>query len=363
MNRSKVLGEFLLLAKHQKLPSKKKILDAAKRALFVLDTEESSYRERIPGTDVAGGLLDFRALDERGGANGASSALATIIVPDIHARPEFIYNILNCDLSKIAARLGLAKGSPLAMDGAKVVDALEESKVRVICVGDILHAEGRAKERWAASLSAFEGGACDSPPMREEMAEGLAALLAVMKAKYLWPKNFHCLKGNHENIANERGEGNFPFRKFASEGQMVFEFMKAVYGKEVLDAVYEFEKALPLCACAGNFFVSHAEPMDFYSREELVAAPLDERTVYGLTWTANDEARLGGVDKILTALCKPPKGVEARAIGGHRPVPENYLERQGGLYVQIHNPKKQNIAVVMPDKTFDPNDGIMTVEE
>ena len=203
MNRSKVLGEFLLLAKHQKLPSKKKILDAAKRALFVLDTEESSYRERIPGTDVAGGLLDFRALDERGGANGASSALATIIVPDIHARPEFIYNILNCDLSKIAARLGLAKGSPLAMDGAKVVDALEESKVRVICVGDILHAEGRAKERWAASLSAFEGGACDSPPMREEMAEGLAALLAVMKAKYLWPQNFHCLKGNHENIANE----------------------------------------------------------------------------------------------------------------------------------------------------------------
>ncbi|MBQ6028577.1 MAG: hypothetical protein IJL24_03510 [Treponema sp.] len=366
MNRSKVLGEFLLLAKHERLPSKKKILDAAKRALFVLETEEPSYRERIPGTDVAGGLLDFRALDERGGTNGASTALATIIVPDIHARPEFIYNILNCDLSKIApffAELSESPAGAKGAKGAKVVDALEENKVRVICVGDILHAEGRARERWAASYCAFEGGVYDSPSMREEMAEGLAALLAVMKAKYLWPKNFHCLKGNHENIANERGEGNFPFRKFASEGQMVFEFMKAVYGKEVLDAVYEFEKALPLCACAGNFFVSHAEPMDFYSREDLVAAPLDERTVYGLTWTANDEARLGGVDKILTALCKPPKGVEARAIGGHRPVPENYLERQGGLYVQIHNPKKQNIAVVMPDKTFDPNDGIMTVEE
>ncbi len=322
-----------------------------------MDTEESSYRERIPGTDVAGGLLDFRALDERNGA------IPTIIVPDIHARPEFIYNILNFDLSKIAARLGLAKGSPLALKDGKVIDALEENAIRVICVGDILHAEGRAKERWAASLSAFEGGDCESPSMREEMAEGLAALLAVMKAKYLWPQNFHCLKGNHENIANEKGDGNFPFRKFAYEGRMVFEFMKAVYGKEVLDAVYEFEKALPLCACAGNFFASHAEPMDFYSREELVAAPLDEGTVYGLTWTANDEARLGGVDKILTALCKPPKGVEARAIGGHRPVPENYLERQGGLYVQIHNPKKQNIAVVMPDKTFDPKNDIVSVEK
>ena len=119
MNRSKVLNEFLLLAKHQKLPSKKKILDAAKRALFVLDTEESSYRERIPGTDVTGGLLDFRALDERDGANGAngadgaSSVLATIIVPDIHARPEFIYNILNCDLSKIAPFFAELSESPL----------------------------------------------------------------------------------------------------------------------------------------------------------------------------------------------------------------------------------------------------------
>lgn len=320
-------------------------------------SEPSSYREKIPGADIPGGLLDFRALD------GKDGAIPTIIVPDIHARPDFIYNILNCDLSKIAPVFAELSESPAGAKGAKVIDALEENKIRVICVGDILHAEGRARERWAASYCAFEGGVYDSPSMREEMAEGLAALLAVMKAKYLWPKNFHCLKGNHENIANERGEGNFPFRKFASEGQMVFEFMKAVYGKEVLDAVYEFEKALPLCACAGNFFASHAEPLDFYGRDELVCALLDEGAVYGLTWTANDEARAGSVDKILTALCKPPKGVEARAIGGHRPVPENYLLRQGGLYVQIHNPELQNVALVMPDKTFDPKNDIVSVEK
>ena len=340
MNREKVLNDFLSFSKHERLPSKKKILDAAKKALFVLATEDSSYRKRIPGSDIPGGLLDFR------GDGGTNGALPTIIVPDIHARPDFVYNILNFGLPS----------------GAKVIDALEEKKIRVICVGDLLHAEGRARERWMSAYQAFESGVYDSAFMREEMREGLAALLAVMQAKFLWPENFHCLKGNHENITNERGGGNFPFRKFAAEGRMVLEFIRLVYGEEILNALYDFEKALPLAACADNFFVSHAEPMDFYNREELVSAPLDEGTVYGLTWTANDEARVGSVATILTALCKPPKGVEARAIGGHRPVPENYLERQGGLYVQIHNPELQNVALVRPDKTFDPDTDIISVE-
>lgn len=343
MNTEKVLQEFNVFSEHERLPSKKKILDAAKKALFVLATEPSFYRERIPGSDFPGGFLDFRAQEP----------IPTIIVPDIHARPDFVYNILNYSLSK--------RKSGLKAD-MKIVDALERKKVRILCVGDILHAEGRAKERWLCAYKAFESGVYDSSFMKSEMREGLSALLAVMKAKFLWPENFHCLKGNHENIANEKGEGNFPFRKFAYEGRMVLEFMKSVYDKELLNSIYAFEKALPLCACANNFFVSHAEPLDYYSKEDLVAAPLDEGTVYGLTWTANDEARLGGAAKILAALCQPPAGVEARCIGGHRPVPQKYLLRQGGLYVQIHNPEKQNIALVRPDKTFDPDKDIISVE-
>ena len=321
-----------------------------------MSTEDSDWRERIPGTDIPGGLLDFRAFD------GGNGAIPTIIVPDIHARPDFIHSILNFDLKKIAGAAAGRGGALFGLpNGAKVIDALEEKKIRVILLGDLLHAEGRARERWLKAYEAFEAGVYDSAFMRAEMREGLAALLAVMQAKFLWPENFHCLKGNHENITNERGGGNFPFRKFAAEGRMVLEFIRLVYGEEVLNAIYDFEKALPLAACADNFFASHAEPMDFYSRDELVSAPLDEGTVYGLTWTANDEARVGSVDKILTALCKPPKGVEARAIGGHRPVPENYLVRQGGLYVQIHNPERQNVALVRPDKTFDPDKDIIAV--
>lgn len=342
MIQQKLLQDFLSFSKCERLPSKKKILDAAKKALFILATEDSAYRERIPGTDIPGGLLDFRAQEP----------LPTIIVPDLHARPDFVYKILNCDLPK--------RKTGLKAD-IKVIDALEEKKIRVIFVGDILHAEGRAKARWLSAYEAFEGGSYDSSFMKEEMREGLGALLAVMAGKFLWPQNFHCLKGNHENIKNERGEGNFPFRKFAYEGRMVYEFMRAVYGEEVVDAVYDFEKALPLAACANNFFVSHAEPLDFYSKDDLVAAPLDEGTVYGLTWTANDEARVGSAAKILSALCQPPAGVDARCVGGHRPVPQKYLARQGGLYIQIHNPEKQNVAVLRPDKTFDPDKDIVAV--
>ncbi|MBR5966655.1 MAG: hypothetical protein IK015_11120 [Treponema sp.] len=343
MSAEKILQEFNVLSKAARLPSKKQILDAAKKALFVLATEPSCYRERIPGTDVPGGLLDFRAMPP----------LATIVVPDIHARPDFVYNILNFELPQKA----------WGLSGLKVIEALEQNKVRVICVGDILHAEGRAKERWLRAYQAFEGGVYDSAFMRAEMREGLAALIAVMRAKILWPENFHCLKGNHENIRNERGGGNFPFRKFAYEGRMVFEFMKTVYDEQVVNALYDFEKALPLCACSSSLFVSHAEPLDFYSKDDLVCAPLDDVAVYGLTWTANDEAREGSVAKILSALCEPAAKTEARAIGGHRPVPENYLERQDGLYVQIHNPKKQNIALVRADKTFNPKNDIISVAD
>ena len=243
------------------------------------------------------------------------------------------------------------------------MEALEEKKIRLVFLGDILHAEGREKDRWLKALAAFESGVFDSSFMRQEMREGLAALSAVMKCKELWPENFHCLKGNHENIMNARGGGNFPFRKFAAEGRMVYKFMKLVYGEEVLGAVDDFEKALPLASCSKNIFLSHAEPMEFFSQDELISSPGDERLVYGLTWTANDEASEGSVSKILSEFCQPPAKVQARCIGGHRPVPENYLLRQGGLFVQIHNPQRQNVAVVRPDKTFNPDKDIISVDK
>lgn len=344
MDRSEILDDFLIFSKHARLPSQKKILALAKNALQVLQSESCEYRERIPGTEIAGGFLDFRQQKD----------MPSIVVPDLHARPDFVYNILNFVLPK--------KNSGFK-DDIKIIDALQEKKIRVVLVGDILHAEGRARGRWEKAFKLYDRlSQIDSPEMREEMREGLSALMAVMEAKILWPENFHCLKGNHENIKNERGGGNFPFRKFVMEGRMVLEFMQSLYEPQVLEAIYDFEKALPLAACAKNVFVSHAEPLCFFDKAELVSSLLDEKVVYGLTWTANDEAKIGSVANMLDAYCAPKAGVKAKYIGGHRPVPEKYLLRQGGLYAQIHNPQRQNIAVVKPSKTFDPDKDIISVQ-
>ena len=48
-------------------------------------------------------------------------------------------------------------------------------------------------------------------------------------------------------------------------------------------------------------------------------------------------------------------------IAGHRPVKDNFALRQGGKFIQIHNVKKQNVAVVKFWKKFSPENDIVSV--
>ena len=48
-------------------------------------------------------------------------------------------------------------------------------------------------------------------------------------------------------------------------------------------------------------------------------------------------------------------------IAGHRPVKDNFVLRQGGKFIQIHNVKKQNVAVVKFWKKFSPENDIVSV--
>lgn len=294
-------------------------------------------------------------------------SLLTLVMPDIHARPDFIFNTLKFVLPKRASGL---------KEAVRVADALEQNMLRLVLVGDLLHGEARAYERWMLAYEMFLAGKEDSSFMKAEMREGLSALMAVMECKCRWPKNFHCLKGNHENITNEQDGGDFPFRKFAAEGSMVRGFMKAHYGARVLNAVRDFEKSLPLAFCTDNLLVSHAEPRFAFSRKDVICAPHDPEVVYGLTWTANEAAADGSVAAMLDEFCggksgaesgdeknARANGTEARYIGGHRQVKGKYFERQGGLYIQIHNPNEQNVAVVRTDRTFVPKTDILGVEK
>ena len=58
-------------------------------------------------------------------------------------------------------------------------------------------------------------------------------------------------------------------------------------------------------------------------------------------------------------LPKYPKGVY---FGGHRPVDGSYSLRQKGKFIQIHNPRQYNVAIVNPYKPFNADNDIVSVK-
>ncbi|MBN2400918.1 MAG: metallophosphoesterase [Spirochaetes bacterium] len=257
--------------------------------------------------------------------------IPTIIVPDIHARMDFFLNIIfgedindETNLQKIAS------------------DALQ-----IICVGDGVHGEKRAAKRWAKAYKEFEGDYAVHDNMDEEIRESLGLMEMVMEVKSNYPANFHFIKGNHENIKNEDGGGNYPFVKFSYEGPMMAYYIKKFYGEDFLEQYYQFEKNLPLFAVGKNFLVSHAEPFSFYNKEDILEYRMNPEVIEGLTWTADDSANDGSVQEMLEYYIDSEEDREkSYYFGGHRPVKNLYNPRAEGRFIQIHNPDKFIIAKI-----------------
>lgn len=316
------------------VPPEKELASRASLCLKVLKNE-GSYRPKAKSG--VGGLLDFTDCD-----------IPVIVVPDLHARAFFLNNLMNFNLKGV-----------LGIDST-VFDALSCEKVIVVCVGDILHSEARGYERWLIALNEMVSGDFSGPAMSLEMAEGLATQALVMELKSAFPKSFHVLRGNHENILNENKDGNWGFYKFVREGEMVERFMRNTYKSKTIKLISEFEKALPLVAAFKNCVISHGEPLHNFTRQQIIDAPSVDEDVRAFTWTRNKQAEQGSVAAILQELTG---NKDARYIGGHRPVVDNYETWQDGLYIQIHNPDKQNIAIVRVGATFNPDTDIITISE
>ena len=311
------------------LPSGEELISLLNRVLTVYKEEDASYRPSARSGEP-GGLLDFRD----------GPVLPVVIVPDLHARPDFLIRLLACKLK-----------------GLDVLNALNEGRLIVVCVGDGVHTElpGADYERWLASYNAWREGRIDCPSMREEIRLGLATMMPVMELKCAFPAHFHFLKGNHENVMNIEGMGDHSFRKYVMEGEMVKDFMQEVYGASVLQLVRSFETSLPIVAVFDRFCVSHAEPACGFSRDEIINyhdRDLRDEVVLSFTWTPNGGAEEGSVAGNFAALTG---GQEADALwfGGHRPVEGPYALRQDGHYVQIHNPHEMNIVYISADRPFD----------
>ena len=321
------------ILKKNNLPSHKEIFELTEKVSGILENEKTDYRQQAKDGSC-GGLLSF-----------PDDGLSLVVVPDLHARPYFLQNIIDYKI-----------------DGKSIFELLSESKIRVLCVGDILHTERNTWERWNAVKDEFESGIFTGPAISAEMQEGLSLLDGLLKLKQLFPKYFHILKGNHENIMNVTGGGDYAFRKCADEGQMVKTFVEEYYGDDILYLISCFEHALPLVACVKNCVVSHAEPRFAFTREQIINAKFTDGVIEGLTWTANDEAEEGTASAIIKNLLGSDSD-ECVYLAGHRPVSGNYRLRQNGKFIQIHNPSKQNIAIVQSDKKFNPENDIVEVKK
>lgn len=343
---SKKLKAFLTDSSFsEELPGHDYLFSLADSAASTLESENCSYRPSGISKPV-GGLLDFSEEEK----------LPLIIVPDLHARAYFLRNILNFLLPEDFVSTEI--------DGKKerltVYEALEGDRIRIVFVGDLLHSELRCRLRWMEALAEFQAGIFDGRAMTEEMAEGLTLLSMVMELKVSFPKNVHILKGNHENIMNDRSPGDYPFRKFANEGEMVKEFMSQVYGDDVLMVISCFEKNLPLAAVFPDCIISHAEPKRAFSKLDIINGMEEDEVILGLSWTENNAAKEGSVQEMLETLTGSTSSLY---FGGHRPIQGNYSLRQNGKYVQLHNPDRQNIALVYGDKPFDLENNIIQVGE
>ena len=306
-----------------KLPSSEYLFSLLKKVNEVLVSEDDFYRPKTEDENL-GGFLSF------------DDNLPTILVPDLHARYNFLKKLLNC--------------KKIPNQNLSVYELIKENKLRVICLGDGLHSEKRGKERWLKAYEEYSNGNIVNKYICKEMAEGLSLMCLVMQTKCEFPRNFHFLKGNHENILNETSDGNFSFFKFASEGEMCFDFMVNQYGVEITELYADFESNLPLFVKGKNFLASHAEPAFYMRKNQLINSMKDGDLIKALTWTRNGDVEDLPAIQMLDEFL--PEFPDSLYFAGHRPVYEKYELRENNRFVQIHNPEKMNVVYIEPNRKF-----------
>lgn len=317
------------------LPTHDYLFELNDKASTILENENDSYRP-LASDESSGSLLDFQ-----------SEKLPVVVIPDIHARPLFLLHILQYKI----------------LGKTTVFEALCKNQICVVSVGDILHSERNTRERWIAAEIEFKNDIYTGPSMSTEMQAGLAVWCGMLKLKCMFPKNFHILKGNHENIFNQTGDGDYSFRKYADEGHMVNCFVQEYYGDDILYMIHCVERALPLVFVGNNCVISHAEPKSAFTKEQIINARFEKNVVEGLTWTDNDEAEEGSVSGIIKNLCEKEDVCDYVYIGGHRPVTNKFEYRQNNAYIQIHNPAAENIAIINSESKFNPETDIVEVSD
>jgi hypothetical protein len=318
VTRPEIFKKYIKLILNDKLPPDITIFSLVTDAVNELLISEDIDIRPKDEYGISGGLIDL------------SSYKMTIILPDLHARRSFFQNILDWIP-------GITPGNE------SIYELLSKNSLAFLCLGDGIHSEANQMDRWLLAFEEYNNGFAKHENIDREIADSFNLMVAVMLIKIQFPDSFHYLKGNHDNIANETGNGNYAFTKFCNEGEIVYEYFNKFYDHDLLTSYYIFEKNLPLFAIGKNFLASHAEPAFFFNKTRIINALNDSKLIEALTWTDNDFSKKGTVDKIIEHFI-PDNFEKAYYFGGHRIIDSNYRIVNKTRYIQIHNPRK-NIAV------------------
>lgn len=287
--------------------------------------------------------------------------LPTIILPDLHARRALLVDVLGTQLS----------GGPYA--GRQVFELLQQGLLNVVCVGDIVHSEERV--HWVTN----DDGAWSAELLDREMVRSLGAGAMIMYLKTQYPVHFHCLRGNHDDIAGEMAKD---FRKFVGlkyendepvlvegrpvvtgdkgESKLVREWVlsREGWGQEFLETWARFESALPLLAQASYYLISHTLPLLPLAEAEI--RDPQRGCEISRELTSNRGVNEAAIHETLANL-NLQETIQRWFYGHSRVPPEinggKYEESLDGLVVRLNNPKQHVFAYVpaaRDEQRFDP---------
>lgn len=305
------------------LPDFELLTNLALEATLALQEEPEEIRPR--GSDRRpGGLI---RLDED---------LPCLILPDLHARPGLIELALAHEID----------------EGVTLAEALEAGRVQLLFLGDGLHSEN--PEIWEAATREYLSGFVHSPAMNEEMRQGLECMGLVMSLKVRHPRLVHFLKGNHENVMDEKLRGNRSCMKYGLETPMVKEWLARFAGDRFLGIWDRFEKSLPLLARGKGFLASHALPLRVWDEQRVIDGMGKDELVMDLTWSRPRTGQDEITEKNLLALL----GGAGSWFVGHTPVQVGLFRQQKSGAIFLHNPEKKSAAWVEPGRPFDPKESV-----
>lgn len=307
--------------------------------------EEASQTQRLEPAKAyeASIRLALPILLKQGPVVDLDFDVPTVILPDLHAQRDYLVQALQ-----------------MKRDGDTVLDQLKAGRINLLCLGDGMHSENRARQRWLQAENELAAGA-RSPAMEAEMVESLGLMKMVMDLKAAYPKHFYFVRGNHEDMDPLR-----PYRKFTSTGEseLVKRWVTARFGPDFLKKWHAFEKALPLVARGATFVGSHSPPESVLSPAQMKS----EEAFRACTWSDNTLWTAGSQEeRSFLENCELMKVTPQRPwIAGHRKVTGSlYRSQMGGRLIQI-NPLDSDprVVAVAPakGKSFDPRRDIFVLK-